>query len=201
MLKKTNVTINGTDDIKFTDNGKIATNSIGIYAEGGTVTNNKSEFTVTGSGKDKLENKNIGIYLGSGASYTGNGSIKVENGAIGIYADKGDSSLENINLLSDSKGVQTVGVALNGENKEEKTISGNIKLTNSTTEESKVGGKNIGVYAKNSTVNIKDGETLTLNYSGSNGTGIYLDDSALSGSGTIQIKGTPNSLKIGRAHV
>ena len=203
--KNTDVILNNNDNISFsvTENNnndgttttKNATNSIGIYAEGGTVKNNKSEFTVTGSGKDKLENKNIGIYLGNGASYTGNGSLKVENGAIGIYADKGASSLENINILSDSQGVQTVGVVLNGENKKEKTISGNIKLTNSTTEESKVGGKNIGVYAKNSTVNIKDGETLTLNYSGSNGTGIYLDDSALSGSGTIQIKGTPNSLK------
>lgn len=191
VAKNTNITFDNTDNISFTG----ATNSIGIYAEGGKVTNNKSEFTVTGSGKDKLENKNIGIYLGSGASYeeTGNGSIKVENGAIGIYADKGASSLENINIISDSKGVQTIGVALNGENKETKTISGNIGLTNSTTEESKVGGKNIGIYAKNSTVNIEDGKTLT--YNGSNGTGIYLDDSALSGSGTIQIKGTSNSLK------
>lgn len=193
--KNIDITINSTDNISFADNGKNATNSIGIYAEGGIVTNDKSEFIVTGSKKDKLEGKNIGIYLGKGASYTENGSIKVENGAVGIYADKGVSSLTDLDITSDSKGVQTIGVALNGENKETKTISGKINLTNTTTDVSKVGGKNIGVYAQNSTVNVKEGETLTLNYNESNGTGIYLNDSALSGSGTIKITGTPNSLK------
>lgn len=195
VAKKTNVTINGTDDIKFTDNGKIATNSIGIYAEGGKVTNNKSEFTVTGN--EDFAKKNIGIYLKDTVSYTEKGSIKVENGAVGIYADRGASSLENINITSDSKGVQTVGVVLNGENKETKTISGNIKLTNTTTEISNVKGNNTGIYAKNSTVNIKDGETLTLDYEESNGTGIYLDDSALSGSGTLKITGTGKTAQIG----
>lgn len=192
VAKKIDTVIDNNDSISFTG----ATNSIGIYAEGGKVTNNKSEFTVTGSGKDKLENKNIGIYLGSGASYeeTANGSIKVENGAVGIYADKGVSSLENINILSDSQGVQTIGVALNGENKEEKTISGNIKLTNSTTDISKVKGNNTGIYAKNSTVNIN--KTLTLDYAESNGTGIYLDDSVLSGSGTVNITGTGKEAEI-----
>ena len=200
VAKNTNITIDKDDNITFTG----ATNSTGIYAENGTVTNDKSEFTVTGSGKDKLEGKNIGIYLRNGASYTAKntdtekGSIKVENGAIGIYADKGASSLENINILSDSKGVQTVGVALNGENKktETKTISGNIKLTNSATEISKVKGNNIGVYAQNSTVNIESEKILTLNYDGSNGTGIYLNNSALSGNGTIKITGEGKEAEI-----
>lgn len=202
VAKNTDVTLNNNDSISFSvtenNNGttttKYTTNSIGIYAEGGKVTNNKSEFTVTGN--EDFANKNIGIYLGNGASYTGNGSIKVENGAIGIYADKGDSSLENINILSDSQGVQTVGVVLNGENKETKTISGNIKLTNTTTEISKVKGNNTGIYAKNSTVNIEDGKTLTLDYEQSNGTGIYLNNSVLSGSGTVNIAGTGKTAKI-----
>ena len=191
--KNIDITINSTDNISFADNGKNATNSIGIYAENGTVTNKKSDFTVTGNGD--FGKKNIGIYLKDKASYTENGSLKVENGAVGIYADKGVSSLTDLDITSDSKGAQTVGVALNGENKETKTISGKINLTNTTTDVSKVGGKNIGVYAQDSTVNVKEGETLTLNYNESNGTGIYLNDSALSGSGTIKITGTPNSLK------
>lgn len=201
VAKNTNITLDDNDNITFTG----AINSIGIYAEDGVVTNNKvvtetdSGFTVTGSGADGLANKNIGIYLGNGASYTGNGSIKVENGAIGIYADKGDSSLENINILSDSQGVQTIGVVLNGENKEIKTISGNIKLTNTTKDINKVKGNNIGVYAKNSTVNIKEKETLTLNYVESNGTGIYLNNSVLSGSGTVNIAGTGKTAQIGNA--
>lgn len=204
VAKNTNITLDDNDNISFSvtenNNGttttKNATNSIGIYAEGGVVTNNKSEFTVTGSGEEGLANKNIGIYLGNKASYidtntdTKKESIKVENGAIGIYADKGASSLKNINIIFDSKGVQTVGVVLNGENKEIKTISGNIKLTNSTEDINKVKGNNIGVYAQNSTVNIEDGKTLTLNYDKSNGTGIYLNNSVLSGSGTVNIAGT-----------
>ncbi len=204
VAKNTNITLDDNDNISFSvtenNNGttttKNATNSIGIYAEGGVVTNNKSEFTVTGSGEEGLANKNIGIYLGNKASYidtntdTKKESIKVENGAIGIYADKGASSLKNINIIFDSKGVQTVGVVLNGENKEIKTISGNIKLTNSTEDINKVKGNNIGVYAQNSTVNIEDGKTLTLNYDESNGTGIYLNNSVLSGSGTVNIAGT-----------
>ena len=191
--KNIDITINSTDNISFADNGKNATNSIGIYAENGTVTNKKSDFTVTGNGD--FGKKNIGIYLKDKASYTENGSIKVENGAVGIYADKGVSSLTDLDITSDSKGVQTIGVALNGADKEIKTISGKIDLTNTTTEATEVGGKNIGVYAQKSTVNVKEGETLTLNYNESNGTGIYLNDSALSGSGTIKITGTPNSLK------
>lgn len=187
VAKNTDVTIDSADNIKFTNNGKTATNSIGIYAEGGKVTNNKSEFTVTGN--EDFAKKNIGIYLKDTVSYTESGSIKVENGAIGIYADKGASSLKNINIISDSKGVQTVGVVLNGENKEIKTISGNIKLTNSTEDINKVKGNNIGVYAQNSTVNIEDGKTLTLNYDESNGTGIYLNNSVLSGNGTVNIAG------------
>lgn len=198
--KNTDVTIKTSDNISFTvteNNGttttKNAENSVGIYAEGGKVVNQKQDFTVTGNGD--LSKKNIGIYLADGASYEEQGSIKVENGGVGIYADKGVTSLKGLNITSDSKGVQTVGVVLNGEEKnkqkEEKEISGKITLTNSN--DNNIKGVNVGVYASNSTVNIGKGETLELVHNGSNGTGIYLNESSLKGEGTIKITGTPKT--------
>lgn len=199
--KNTDVTLNSSDNISFavtenngTSTAKNAVNSIGIYAEGGKVINNKTDLTVTGNG-DLKDKKNTGIYLANGASYEEKGSIKVENGAVGIYADKGVTSLKNLKITSDSKGVQTVGVVLNGEakdgSKEKKEVSGSITLTNSDNDNIK--GVNVGVYASNSSVKIAKGETLEFKHDGSNGTGIYLDKSSLEGEGTIKITGTPKT--------
>lgn len=148
----------------------------------------KNNGTISLNGKD-----NIGIYLSGNTKYTSDinndknikGSINVSNGAIGIYADKGSSTLENINITSDSMGIQTIGVVLNGENKENKNISGTVTLTNSNNEV--VQGKNLGIYANNSDVTVSD--NLTLFNDGSNGTGLYLNNSTLSGKGTIKIIG------------
>lgn len=157
------------------------------------VVKNNGTISLNGEG-------NIGIYLSGNTKYTSDiennnikGSIEISDGAIGIYADKGASILENINVTSDSKGNPTIGVILQGETIQEagktemetKTISGNITLTN--TNDNVVEGKNIGIYANNSNVVVNN--TLTLNNAESNGTGIYLKDSVLSGSGTVKITG------------
>lgn len=177
VAKETDISLTKNDSISF---GEKSENSVGIYAENSKVTNNTT-LDVSGN--------NIGVYLKNGAEYVEQGSIKVSNGAIGIYANSGTGALKNINITSDSQGKQTIGVVLQGENtsegnKEDKIISGEITLTNSS---DVVEGKNMGIYANNSNVVIND--TLTLNNDGSNGTGIYLNDSTLSGAGTIKITG------------
>ena len=178
VAKETDISLTEKDSISF---GEKSENSVGIYAENSKVTNNTT-LDVSGN--------NIGVYLKNGAEYVEQGSIKVSNGAIGIYANSGTGALKNINITSDSQGKQTIGVVLQGENtsegnKEDKIISGKITLTNDS---NIVEGKNMGIYANNSNVVIND--TLTLNNAGSNGTGIYLNDSTLSGTGTIKITGT-----------
>lgn len=180
--ENSNITINENISKTFKENQN---NNILIASIGGKVTNNHT-ISLDGKGKN-----NIGIYLKGNATYTNgeNGSVVINNGDIGIYADEGASILENINIISDSKGEQTIGVVLQGENKENKTISGNIILTNTNTDPNSAKGKNIGVYANNSNVVIEKEKTLTLHNAGSNGTGLYLNDSTLSGSGTIKITG------------
>lgn len=178
--KNSSVTIN--EDITKKARGK---NNILIAGIESTITNNKN-ITVTGNGGD-----NIAVYLGKGGEYKGSGSVNVKNGAIGIYSDKGAKELNNINISSDSHGVQTIGVVLNGENGEEKLISGTVTLKNEN--DNTVTGKNIGVYANNSDVAVND--KLTFNNEDSNGTGLYLYNSTLSGNGTIEIKGTGKEIK------
>lgn len=178
VAKETDISLTKNDSISF---GEKSENSIGIYAENSKITNNTT-LDISGN--------NIGVYLKNGAEYVEQGSIKVSNGAIGIYANSGTGALKNINITSDSQGKQTIGVVLQGENtsegnKEDKIISGKITLTNNS---DVVEGKNMGIYANNSNVVLND--TLTLNNNGSNGTGIYLNDSTLSGTGTIKITGT-----------
>lgn len=181
-----NITINEDISKTFTEN---QTNNILIAGvENSQITNNKTITVGTSNEKSSdTTSNNIGIYLKDGGSYKGgeSGSIKVNNGNIGIYADNGAGSLENINITSDSMGIQTIGVVLNGENKENKNISGTVTLTNSNDEV--VQGKNIGIYANNSNVIVE--KTLTLNNAESNGTGLYLNNSTLSGNGTIKITG------------
>lgn len=196
--ENSNITINENISRTF---GKNQTNNILIASIG---KDNSETKVVTNNGIISLNGKdNIGIYLSGNTKYTSkNGSINVSDGAIGIYADKGASTLENINITSDSKGNQTIGVVLQGDNKENKTISGNITLTNTNNDPDSAKGKNIGIYANNSNVIVDD--TLTLNNDKSNGTGIYLNNSILSGSGTVKITGTgkekdgkiPNSVGI-----
>lgn len=191
--ENSNITINEKISKTFGTNqiNNILIASIGKENSETKVIENNGAISLNGS-------NNIGIYLGNNTKYSSDidenknirGNIEVSDGAIGIYADEGASVLENINITSDSKGNQTIGVVLQGENnsennKEIKNISGNITLTNTS---NIVQGKNLGIYANNSNVVIND--TLTLNNSGSNGTGLYLNDSTLSGSGTIKITGT-----------
>jgi outer membrane protein OmpA-like peptidoglycan-associated protein len=184
--ENSNITVNEDISKTFTKN---QTNNILIAGVGNSqITNNKTITVGTSNEKssDTIGN-NVGIYLKDGGSYKDgeSGSIKVNNGNIGIYADKGAGSLENINITSDSMGIQTIGVVLNGENKENKNISGTVTLTNSNNEV--VQGKNLGIYANNSDVTVSD--NLTLFNDGSNGTGLYLNNSTLSGKGTIKIIG------------
>lgn len=154
---------------------------VGIYATGNsTVTN--GNITVVGTA-DNLDAKNIGVYLADGATYSG--TINVSNGAIGLYADNVTSELSGLNIISDSKGVQTIGAVLKGNTA--KNVAGNVTLKNSNN--GKVEGRNIGIYAEGTTVNVK--EQLAINYDESNGTGIYLKGSVLSGEGTINITGQP----------
>lgn len=199
--ENSNITINEEISKIFGTNqtNNILIASIGKENSETKVIENNSTISLNGS-------NNIGIYLGNNTKYSSDidenkkikGSIEVSDGAIGIYVDEGANVLENINIKSDSKGNQTIGVVLQGKNnsnndKEIKNISGNITLTNSNNEV--VQGKNLGIYANNSNVVVND--TLTLNNDKSNGTGLYLNDSTLSGSGTIKIMGegkdkTPN---------
>ncbi|NME36500.1 OmpA family protein [Fusobacterium sp. FSA-380-WT-3A] len=184
--ENSNITIN--EDISRNFEGN-QTNNILIASIG---KDNSKTKVVTNNGDISLNGKNnIGIYLSGNTKYTSDidnnsikGSIKVSDGAIGIYANKGVKDLENINIKSISTGEQTIGVVLQGTtDKEKKNINGDIILEG-------IGeGKNIGVYANSSNVVVEEGKILTLSNNGSNGTGIYLKDSTLSGSGTVKITG------------
>lgn len=222
VLKGTDITLgeNGITSENISFNG-IKNNRIGIYGDsseitinkeiskttlgkdniiiagknGSTITNNNT-ITITSNNKDNEHN--IGVYLDETSSYTGRGKVVAENGAIGIYSDS-NKALSNVNVEVNSNGVQTIGVVLNNadtSSKVDKNISGNITLKGAGE------GKAIGIYANNSNVVVNN--TLTLNNAESNGTGIYLNNSILSGSGTVKITGTgkekdgkiPNSVGI-----
>lgn len=184
------ITINKEISKTFTET---QTNNILIAGVGNSEIINNKTITVETSNEnsseiiDETSSNNIGIYLKAGGKYINgtDGNIEVKNGNIGIYSDIGANTLENINITSDSQGLQTIGVFLNGENQESKNISGDITLTN--TNNDVVQGKNIGVYANNSNVVVNN--TLTLDNDESNGTGLYLNNSTLSGSGTVKITG------------
>ncbi|MCI6152676.1 MAG: OmpA family protein [Fusobacterium perfoetens] len=209
VLKGTDITLgeNGITSENISFNG-IKNNRIGIYGDsseitinkeiskttlgkdniiiagknGSTITNNNT-ITITITSNNKDNEHNIGVYLDETSSYTGRGKVVAENGAIGIYSDS-NKALSNVNVEVNSNGVQTIGVVLNNadtSSKVDKNISGNITLKGAGE------GKAIGVYANNSNVIVDD--TLTLNNDKSNGTGLYLNDSTLSGNGTIKITG------------
>lgn len=181
-----NITIN--ESISKTTLGK--DNIIVAGKNGSTITNNNT-ITITSNNKD--DEHNIGVYLDESSSYTGNGAVVAENGAIGIYSD--NNTLSNVNVEINSDGIQTVGVVLNNADtlsKVDKNISGNITLTGALGQNKS--DKKVGIYAKNSNVSIaKEGENngeLSFVYEKSDGVGLYLDNSTLSGSGTINISGT-----------
>lgn len=215
VTKGTELTLDGdnlsTQGITFGENSK---NSIGIYAdEGSTITVKESISKIfTGKQTDNIliagvgssivndgsititgnQGNNIGVYLGNGGQYSGEGTITAENGATGIYADSGSGALNDIEVTSDSQGTQTIGVVLNTDSEatsKNKIISGEITLKNTNTSPENVNGKNIGVYANNSNIIVEEGKTLTLTNKKSNGTGLYLNNSTLSGNGTIEITG------------
>lgn len=179
-------TININEDISKTFTGKQTNNILMAGVESSIV--NDASITITGN-----QGNNIGVYLGKDGQYSGTGTITAKNGATGIYADNDSEDLNDIKVISDSQGVQTIGVVLNSDSEatsKDKIISGNITLKNTNTSPESVNGKNLGIYANNSNVIIEEGKTLTLTNKKSNGTGLYLNNSTLSGNGTIEITGT-----------
>lgn len=165
-----NFTANQTNNIMIagTENSKITTNS----------------DIIINSDINTSKGYNIGVYLEENSSYINStGSISVKNSSIGIYANKGAGILENIKVSLTSEGVQTIGVVLLGENLENKQICGEIDFLSL----SNVQEKDIGVYAEDSNVVIN--KNLIFNNNKTNGIGLYLKNSRLSGNGSIKILG------------
>ena len=196
--------------------GKISltgSNTVGIYAKKGTIKNTGTVETigdngiglfgkvadVTNDGTIKIGNHGIGIYAetllkpsdydtyGASSSIINAGSIIAESGekAIGIYAIKNtDSSVttpsnNSITLNSGtnidvSKSVGGIGIYTD---KSDVTGTGVIS----------VGKDGVGVYAKDSDVNLNN---MELNLLGDNAVGIYTDGiTSFTGNGTINIDG------------
>lgn len=195
-----NINVTNGTDIDVTLNGEKG--NVLLYAENGGTINNSGNITVEGT-ENITDNYNVGVYLGSGGKYTGAGTLKAENGIIGLYGDtaNGNINIENGNIIVDSQGISTIGVALVGNDTEKRTgnISGTITLTN-TNDKADKKNQSTGVYLNNTELTLGD---LTVNHGennngvitgGSNGTAIYIDNGSSVNGGTLTLSG--NSLTL-----
>jgi hypothetical protein len=166
--------------------------SVGIYSANGTITENNGEILIGGNNTAGIYGTSYldGMTTAAGLGY-GNDKINVTNNSkitaagtgrvYGIYANnrtgiQGDAVVtlsggSDINLQNSSGGI---GVYVNNG-----ILNGTGVLT--------VGSDSIGIYAKDSTVNLSG---LTLNMNGNNILGFYLDGTTdFTGSGDINISG------------
>ncbi|MBP9477726.1 MAG: autotransporter domain-containing protein [Sebaldella sp.] len=199
----------GTIDLK-------GANSIGIYNKRTQISNDGfiemsgnngiGLFTTAGNaynlGEIKIGNKGIGIYSETyvdpsddpyNSTYAGIGNygkITANTGSasIGIYGNNnaaaGSNSYSSINIgdnsdidVSASKG--GIGIYSNKAGIFSYSSPGGSKIS--------VGEDGVAIYAKDTSVDLYDVE---LNLKGNNSVGIYLDNSSLYGTGTINVDGT-----------
>ncbi|WP_435309946.1 autotransporter domain-containing protein [Sebaldella termitidis] len=175
---------NSSGEIKVT-----GTNAIGIYGE--------NSSTLINDGNILIGNEGIGIY---GTSYqdltniqtygtgiinvTNNGNIdaQIGEGAVGIYINNNkpggttaDSTLNLGGKIDVSKSENSVGIYVN-----KGTVNG-------TGSEITVGKGGVGIYAKDSDINLSN---LDLNLYGDNALGIFLEGvTNFTGTGNIDVNG------------
>ena len=202
--------------VTLTNNGTIAltgSSSMGMYANYGTLINNTA-INVTGT-------DSVGMYGENGTAVTNTGSILLGNKGIGIYG------ISNQDILSPSSyGDQTVNITSSGSitsnagtagvigiyaNDNAGTGASSLTLSSgsnvnlgasdsaigvyanqinnvSATGTITVGSNGIGMYANNSDVTLSG---LVINLNGDNSLGYYIDGntSSFAGTGTINIDG------------
>jgi hypothetical protein len=184
--------INNTSSVKLSGN-----NSAGLFGENGTV--------VTNNGIINIADNSVGIYsvsyqdpgnpetkFGDGTiTVTNNNEIKADNSqkAVGIYVNNNKTgAARNTGNLNLSNGTVDVSSSVEGTGvfAENSSVTGGGTIT--------VGEKGIGLYAKNSDLNLSG---LTLNLKGDNSLGIYLDSGSnlnTAGTNTINVSGINNTL-------
>lgn len=185
-------------------------NNVLLKMDSGLV-KNLGELIIFSANGDDNTNRPIGIVLGEKARYRGEGVLKARHGAIGMYA-MGERTFENLNLVVDAQDRTTIGLALKGDPEydtnngnpegyqpdiKKVTFTGNTNLTlqNSLSEQNddkKADVQNerrnaIGMITENTELNVGN---LLLNYTESDGIGIYLKTNSKLNGGTITIDGT-----------
>ena len=164
----------GLNDTKILNSGSgvinVGNNSVGLA---GVTYNGTKTSAVLGYGSDKADITNAGNIS----------DISGQNKAVGIYAENRNSVINrndvqavNTGILNFTNSANSVGAYVTG---------GTFTNTNG---QIKAGSSNAGIYADNSDINFNSG---TVELSGNNAVGFYLDNSSnFNGtSGTINITG------------
>ena len=168
IYSKASTVNGGTLKVAYTDPSQ---KGVGIYYDGGTVTNNT---TVAHTGN------NLVNILSKGADLTNTANQTVEEDSLGIYSDGGSvTNSGNITLNGD----RSVGVYL--DNGSKLNAIGTINGSAAT-------NYKVGIYAKNGSI---DGSG-TYNFAIDNGVAMYLDDNAVNNfTGTLNMAGNSVSSK------
>ena len=168
IYSKASTVNGGTLKVAYTDPSQ---KGVGIYYDGGTVTNNT---TVAHTGN------NLVNILSKGADLTNTADQTVEEDSLGIYSDGGSvTNSGNITLNGD----RSVGVYL--DNGSKLNAIGTINGSTAT-------NYKVGIYAKNGSIE----GSGTYNFAIDNGVAMYLDDNAVNNfTGTLNMAGNSVSSK------